>query len=300
MSKPQEEDIVFGATLSHVKLLRQILKALTTADDTKDVIFGVEKDGVRMTVEDGLCLQASFYIPREWFTQFFLKPSAESTPISFALNLNTLSGCLRMTPDDECTVVMIYCGDAFPVTLAFNGHDGNISIEAELKTKIFGETLNFHKHSIPMDYNRVLMGGSNFSLLFSEIDVASEEVEILLSPKEPFFLLRATGKVEAEATVQLAKTSNHIISFNCTRDVQAKYRTSHIRFASKCLAFAHTGALTLYTTGLLSIEILIGRNVPENTMRSMRRNNQTTVNNPDDSYGVLKYFITSLTEDTDR
>uniref|UniRef100_A0A1B0D9A6 Checkpoint protein n=2 Tax=Phlebotomus papatasi TaxID=29031 RepID=A0A1B0D9A6_PHLPP len=294
MVNPKEEDIVFGATLHHVKTLRNILKALTIVED---VIFEVDHQGVRITVEEGHCLQASLFMPQEWFAEYYVKPTEDLTqaPISFAVNLTSLTGCLKMTSDDDCKLIIIYCGDIYPLVLAFSGcPDSNIAIEAELKTKIFRDTLNFHHLAMPPDYNRIIMNKASFSDLFSEIDVSSGEIEMLLSPQEPYFLLRATtGKIQAETTVQVAKTSNSFVSFRCTHSLKLKYRSSHIRFANKCLAFAHSVALTVYTTGLLSIEILLVNSNPDTT--TARRGSATTLGNipvDDSSMGVLKYFIT--------
>ncbi|XP_055694952.1 uncharacterized protein LOC129796857 [Lutzomyia longipalpis] len=294
MRNLREEDMLFGATLHNVKFLRHILKSLTIVED---VILEIEKGGMRLTVEDGLCIQASLFIPQEIFAEYYLKPQLDQvdTTISFALNLSSLTNCLRMTSDEDCKLIIIYSGAAYPLVLAFNrATDSNIAIEAELKTKSFSGALNFHKHTMPNECNTIIMKGINFAMLFNEIDVSSEEIAILLSPREPYFLLRATGRVHAEATVQVAKTSNTIVQFNCTQDLQMRYRSSHIRFASKCLAFAHTVALTIYNTGLLNIELLVNNCNPDATAARRAGSTTTHSNILEEPTANLKYFITPL------
>jgi len=65
------------------------------------------KNGLKITVEDAKCMQASAYIPTTVFDDFELKED-----VTFSINLNILVECLCMfwpaSQEDSITVQMFY------------------------------------------------------------------------------------------------------------------------------------------------------------------------------------------------
>ncbi|GAB0091654.1 hypothetical protein DMENIID0001_065100 [Sergentomyia squamirostris] len=290
----QEVNLVFGATLqgSTLKVVRQVFRNMSV----DDVIFEVNQEGMKLTVEEGQTIQESLYIPKDWCVNYFVRDDHPLTqgPIIFAVDLGSFTNCLLMTKDYDCQLMMMFSGDENPFLLDFSGFsEAGIRIESELKIKTYVQPIKFQQDNIPMTKNTIKMSGNNFTNLINDIDVGSDEVEIELSTEDPHCILRATGRVHVEAIIQVKKTSKAFRSFICPYTIKERFRTSHIRTASKCISLAQEVRLHLYTTGLLTIEILIDKHQAQQ-QESLQRTSNTTVYIPpaEDAMVRIKYFIT--------
>ena len=85
---PDLENYSLVAKLGNLRTVVQLLKAINFKESA--TCFGTE-NGLKLTVEDAKCMQASAYIPVNAFEVFNLKED-----IIFRINLNVLVECLCM------------------------------------------------------------------------------------------------------------------------------------------------------------------------------------------------------------
>lgn len=110
-----------------------------------------------------------------------------------------------------------------------------------------------------------------------DVNKSTEELEIFISAKAPYFRLKSLGTLEEESHMEIAKSSDMFITYYCSNDTKARYKMSHIRLAMKALSVATKVALRTDSTGLLGLQIMV---VSE-----------------EDAQIYIEYFITPLIDD---
>ncbi|KOC64880.1 Cell cycle checkpoint protein RAD1 [Habropoda laboriosa] len=180
--------------------------------------FGTE-NGLKLTVEDAKCMQASTYIPSHVFEEFNLKED----------------------------------GNGYPVTVLIE-EDGVIT-DCSLKTQDPDELLDFHLEPENV-LNKVVLQTELLKDILSELDPTSDFIELLLSPSTPFFRISTAG-LAGICYVELPHDGDLIDNFQCTSTASSKYRLSHIKPAMKALVYANKVSLRTDTCGLLCFQYMV-------------------------------------------
>lgn len=173
---------------------------------------------------------------------------------------------------------IIYKIEDAPLILVLEQHDGDDLItEVSIKTKNVVEHLDYNIDEDDDSYNSLIVRGSDFAQLLNDIHKSVEELEITISPKNPYFCIASLGMLQDESKIEIAKSSDMFISYYCSRQSRARYKMSHIRLALKALSIANKVALRTDRTGLLGLQIM--------------------VLSDGDSQIYIEYFITPLIEE---
>ncbi|XP_033302366.1 cell cycle checkpoint protein RAD1-like isoform X2 [Bombus bifarius] len=215
--------------------------------------FGTE-NGLKVTVEDAKCMQASAYIPAHVFQVFNLKED-----VIFRVNLNILVECLCMfwsninCQGSSVALQLFYEGNGHPVTVLIE-EDGIIT-DCSLKTQEPDELLDFHLEPENV-LNKVVLQTELLKDILSELDSTSDFIELFLSPAPPFFRISTTG-LAGICHIELPHDGELVDNFQCTSTAMSSYKLSHIKPAMKALSCANKVSLRTDTCGLLCFQYMV-------------------------------------------
>lgn len=252
-SQITDSQIRFVGRMDNIKMFYSALKSVQIHND---ILIDLSDNGFKAIVQDAKYLQAFVYVNKECFTEYGL---LEDTRIR--VNLSVLCDCLSIFANSgvDCSMKMIYKGEGSPLILILEQHGtDDLVTECSIKTKNFEEPLNFTIDDDEQGFNTIILRGSDFATLINEINKSAEELEIFMSNKAPYFRLTVLGVVQSESKMEVAKTSEMIITFSCDNEFANKYRMSHIRGMMKSLALANKVAIRTDSTGLLNLQMMIG------------------------------------------
>lgn len=275
VTQSQFSQCQFLAKLDNIKTFYSALKAVNFNQDANVVI---SEDGFKAVVEESTYVQAALYVSRACFSEFRLLNGTDE--ISIRINLSAFTDCMSIFANPDCCMKIIYKGTGAPLMLVLEQHDGDDLItEVSIKTKNIVEHLEYTIDEDDASYNSLIVRGSDFANLFTEINKGVEELQISISPKTPYFSITSLGMMQDESKVEIAKSSDMFISYHCSSETTARYRMSHIRLSMKALAVATKVALRTDRTGLLGLQIM--------------------ALSDGDSQIYIEYFVTPLAEEED-
>lgn len=252
LTQSQYSQIKFVAKLENIKGFFGSLKAINF-DETGT--FQISDSGVRVIVENSKFVQASVYVTKECFSEYHVPPDET---IQFYVNLNVVTECLGIFSGVECSMKMIYKGAGCPLVLVLEHHgEDDVVTECSIKTKNHDEPLDYSLDEDGPSYNAIIIRGPDLANIFNEIDRTAEELEFLLSPKEPFFRITTIGVIQSETQVEVAKTSDMITTFRCKETTSMRYKMSHIKLAFKALLLSSKVAIRTDSSGLLGLQLII-------------------------------------------
>lgn len=252
VTQSQFAQVQFLAKLDNVKTFYAALKAINFHDDANIII---SESGLKAIVEESKYVQASIYVSRGCFSEYRLLGDEE---IAIRLNLTVITDCLSIFATGECSMKLIYKGKGAPLVLVLEQHDeDDLITEVSIKTKNEQPHLDFAFDDEDESCNSVIIRGADFSNLLNEIHKSTEVLEMFLSPKSPYFRLTSLGVMQAESNVEIAKTSDVFIKFDCHTASTVKYKMSHLRLAMKALSLASKVALRNDQSGLLGLQIMV-------------------------------------------
>ncbi|KAL6437863.1 hypothetical protein ACFW04_004293 [Cataglyphis niger] len=250
LSNIEDYLLVAKMGLTNLKTVIQLLKAINFKETTA-ICFGSE-NGLKITVEDAKCMQATVYIPSVVFDEFELKED-----VTFSLSLNILVECLCMfwpaSQDNSVAVQMFYKGTGYPVSIIIE-EDGVIT-DCSLKTLEVDTLLDFHLEAENI-VNKVVLQTELLKDIIAELDPTSELVEFHLSPDDPFFRISTNG-LGGICHIDLPHNSALIDTFQCTSTATSSFKLAHIKPAMKALSCANKVCLRTNSTGILNFQYMI-------------------------------------------
>lgn len=177
---------------------------------------------------------------------------------------------------------MIYKGKGAPLALVMeDAANNNCIIECSIKTQ---------SESVPMVFdddarvNQIVLRSGQLLEILNEVDKNCEELQLTLSPKQPFFRARTMGNINSATEFQVDRTSESIISFNCKQRTCFSYKMSQLRMLIKSLPLASKVAMATDKNGLLTCQVIL----------------LMTDNDADDSKMYIEYFILPLSQPSEN
>ncbi|KAL7300557.1 cell cycle checkpoint protein RAD1 [Trichogramma pretiosum] len=239
------------AKLGNLKTVIQLLRAVNFKESA--TCYG-SKNGLKLTVEEAKCMQASAYIPIQLFEEYTL-----TEDIIFRINLNVFVECLSMfwsninTTGSTTSLEMHYKGVGHPVTILIE-EDG-VVVDCSLKTQEPDEILDFDLDPETV-INKVLLHSELLKDVLAELDPTSNHLELLLSPKSPYFMISTKG-LAGECHVQMPHNTEMIETFQCKKEAKSKYLLPHIKPAMKAMLCSNKVSLRTNESGLLCFQYMI-------------------------------------------
>lgn len=246
----QSDNYKFTAKLGNLKTVLHMLKAINFKETA--TCYCTE-NGLKVTVEEAKCMQASAYIGFDVFNEFNLKED-----VIFQINLTILVECLSMfwaniAAHTNSVMQLFYKGEGHPVSI-FMEEDGIIT-DCSLKTQEPEQLIDFYLERENV-LNKIVLETALLRDVLSELDPTSDLIELLLSPDPPYFRI-STGSVAGECRSEIPRDSDLIDVFQCHATATSSYKLAHIKPVTK--AFAHSTKLSLRTDqyGLLCFQFML-------------------------------------------
>lgn len=210
-------------------------------------------DGLLITVEQGMSIQATLFIAPAFFAEFYVQGSQ-----NFSVKISVLAECLSLFGLADCGIKMMYKGEGSPLLILLEPHDDEqVSTECAIKTTNVDEPMEYELDPNSSSLNTLFMRGPDLSNIFHELDKAAEEYEFTISPLKPHFKIATLGIMQAESSVEVAKSSDMIILFNCRETTVAQYKSQQIRLTNKALQVATKVAIKTDASGLLELHFML-------------------------------------------
>lgn len=251
MMSDNVSDYKLVAKLGSLKTVVHLLKAINFKETA--TCFATE-NGLKVTVEDSKCVQASAYIPSNVFEEFNLKED-----VIFKMNLSVLVECLCMfwstiiMSGSNVALELFYKGVGHPLSVLIE--ENGVITDCSLKTQNPDELLDFHLEPENV-FNKVVLQTELLKDILSELDNTSEFIELLLSPEAPYFSISTNG-LAGLFHIKLPHDGELIDNFQCTSLATTSYRLSHIKPAMKALSYANKVSLRTDECGLLCFQYMV-------------------------------------------
>ncbi|EDW59676.2 cell cycle checkpoint protein RAD1 [Drosophila virilis] len=250
LTQSQYENYKLVCRLEHIKTFYSSIKAICFSD------FGTlqaSEDGLLITVEQGKSIQATLFIAPAFFAEF----KVDGAP-SFSVKINVLAECLSLFGLSDCSIKMLYKGEGAPLLLLLEPHDDDqVSTECSIKTTNVEEPMEYELDLNSSSLNTIFMRGPDLSNIFHELDKAADEYEFTISPLKPHFKITTLGVMQAESSVEVAKSSDMIILFNCRETTVARYKCQQIKLTNKAMQVATKVAIKTDASGLLEMHFMM-------------------------------------------
>lgn len=250
LTQSQYSNFKFVGSLNQIKTFTAGIKALSFGENGS---FMISEDGFKCVVEQGKCIQASLFIMPRCFSEFYVDGI-----VKFSINLNVLAECLSIFAGIDCGMKIYYKGPEAPLILVLEpNEEQNISTECSIKTTHYEEPMDFSIDDNSSSLNKMFVRGPDLASIFQEFDKTAEELEITISPRRPHFKINTLGVMQSESSVEVAKTSDMILLFNCKETTKARYKTALIRTTLKALSVASKVAIKTDLNGLLEMHFMM-------------------------------------------
>ncbi|TMW52286.1 hypothetical protein DOY81_002619 [Sarcophaga bullata] len=250
LTQSQYSNFKFVGSLEQIKTFTSGIKSLCFGEIGS---FMISEDGFKCTVEQGKCVQASLFIMPQCFTEFHV-----DGVVRFSINMNIMAECLSIFSSTDCSMKMFYKGPEAPLVIVLQpNEEENISTECSIKTTHYEEPMDFSLGDDSASLNRIFLRGPDLASIFHEFDKSADELEITISPRSPHFKIDTLGVMQSESSVEVAKTSDMILLFNCRETTKARYKATLIRMTQKALGVASKVALKTDLSGLLEMHFMM-------------------------------------------
>ncbi|XP_033210813.1 cell cycle checkpoint protein RAD1 [Belonocnema kinseyi] len=250
MTTPND-DYKLVAKLGNLKTVVHLLKAV----NFKEIATcSACENGLKVTVEDAKCMQATAYLPISVFQEFTLNED-----VIFRINLSIFVECLCMywsSINAQGSVValqMFYKGNGHPVVILIE--EEGIITECSLKTQEPDELLNFNLEEENV-LNKIVLQTELLKDVLAELDPSSELIELFLSPDAPFFKIKTDG-LAGDCDIEVPHESELIDSFECKETASSCYKLAHIKPAMKALSCGNKVSIRTDDCGLLCFQYMV-------------------------------------------
>lgn len=246
----QNSQHIFEARLDNVRCMSSVLKSVAFKDYA--TVF-ISNNGLKVTVEESKCAQVNAFLQSDLFQAY----EFSSDTLVFRINLNVLMECLNIfggAPGHSfVSLKMYYPGEGEPLGLVLE--EGGVMTECQIKTMEADEILDFNFTSVGVQ-NKIIMKSECLRDAFSDLDVSSQVIEMLMSPDAPYFRLSTFGHA-GTTTNEYPKDSDMVESFECTKTQINKYKLTLLKPSIKALLQSTKISIRMDDRGFLSLQYMI-------------------------------------------
>ncbi|CAH2230384.1 jg5062 [Pararge aegeria aegeria] len=194
------------------KALYGLLKAIQFQECA---VFCAMSEGLKLTVEEGKCVQASAYVPADNFTEYHVR---EDVDVMFK-----------------------------PQSVH------NVMTDCEISTQTADSVLELRDEDAS-EVAKLVLKASAFLGLLVDLERSCDVMELNLSPDHPNVSIVTYG-MQDRSCIEVPKSSDMMQSFSCEQAVSLKYQLPHIRLIMKALAISSKVVLRCSSNGLLLLQL---------------------------------------------
>jgi len=245
------DNYVLACGMENARILSNILQAVHFKDHA--IIFATSH-GLKVIVEEAKSMQGNAFIQSSLFQPYELNEEQ----VTFRVNLSVFLDCLNMFGKPETSAApvglrMFYRGYGHPLELMLE--ESGVVTDCRLKTMESAELLNFDFNSTNI-CSKIIMNAECLKVAFSELDMTSDLLEILISPENPYFRLSTFG-IAGSSTQDFPQDSDMIEGFLCQKHASHRYRIALIKPCIRALSVADKVSVRIDIRGFLSLQFLV-------------------------------------------
>ncbi|XP_045539106.1 cell cycle checkpoint protein RAD1 [Papilio machaon] len=239
----------FTASMESGKILCSLLKAIQFQECA---IFCAMTEGLKLTVEEGKCVQASAYVPADNFTEYHVR---EDVDVMFKISIAVLAECLNIFGSaEESSLKMYYRCEGSPLLLVLQPQSvHNVMTDCEISTQTPDSLLDL-RDSDADEVAKLVLKAPAFLALLADLERSCDVFELNLSPEHPNVSIVTYG-MQDQSCIDMPKSSDMVVSFSCERAVTLRYQLHHIRLVMKALALSSKVVLRFSSNGLLLLQL---------------------------------------------
>ncbi|XP_042883005.1 cell cycle checkpoint protein RAD1-like [Penaeus japonicus] len=247
----EHNDYQLMTKIDNAKNVLHLLKAVNFRDTA--TVFA-SSNGLKVTVEEAKCIQANAFIQSDMFQEY----NIQEDMITFKVNLNVFVECLNIfggssTPGITPALKMCYNGYGSPLILLLE--EAGVLTDCSIRTQEADDTLDFNFCNTGV-INKVIMRSECLKEVFSELDMSSDVLEILMSPDPPYFRLSTFGNYGTNHT-DIPRDSDMVENFTCTQTMIQRYKLSLLRPSIKPLSASQKVSVRTDERGFLCLQFMI-------------------------------------------
>lgn len=239
----------FTASMDSGKTLCSLLKAIQFQETA---VFCALPEGLKLTVEEGKCVQASAYVPSDNFTEYHVRDDVD---VMFKISIAVLSECLNIFGSgEESSLKMYYRGEGSPLLLVLQPQSMyNVMTDCEISTQTADSVLELRDEDAE-EVAKLVLKAPAFLGLLADIERSCEVFELNLSPDHPNVSIVTYG-MQDRSCIDMPKSSDMVQSFSCEAPVTLRYQLHHIRSIMKALAISTKVVLRCSSNGLMLLQL---------------------------------------------
>ncbi|KAI8513466.1 PREDICTED: cell cycle checkpoint protein RAD1-like [Branchiostoma belcheri] len=247
----EDDNNILVAKVDNARNISNILKAIHFRDTA--TVFA-SSNGLKVTVEESKCVQANAFIQAGVFQEYTIRQDSAT----FKVNLTVLLECLTIfgsssAPGMNTALKMCYAGYGSPLQLLLE--EGGVLTDCSIKTMEPDEMLDFGFSSANVE-NKVIMKSECLREAWSELDMTSEVLQILMSPDKPYFRLSTFGYA-GSIHADYPKDSDMVESFQCEQTQTNRYKLSLLKPSVKALSLSCKISIRTDHRGFLSLQYMV-------------------------------------------
>ncbi|XP_077479296.1 cell cycle checkpoint protein RAD1 isoform X2 [Stigmatopora argus] len=179
--------------------------------------------------------------------------------VGLQINLTVLQDCLSIfggstVPGGMSTTLRLcYKGYGYPLTLFLE--EGGVVTVCKIQTQEPEEPIDFEFCCTNVT-NKVILLSESLKEAFSELDMTSEVLQIIMSPNQPYFRLSTFGNA-GSAHYDYPKDSDMMELFHCTTRQSNRYRMALLTPSTKALALSCKVSVRMDSRGVLSLQYMV-------------------------------------------
>ncbi|XP_028026813.1 cell cycle checkpoint protein RAD1 isoform X2 [Bombyx mandarina] len=243
----------FTASMDSGKTLCSLLKAIQFQESA---VFCALPEGLKLTVEEGKCVQASAYIPADNFTEYHVRDDVD---VIFKISLAVLAECLNIFGSgEEASLKMYYKCEGSPLLLVLQPQSfRNVMTDCEIWSQTPDSMLELRSPEETDVAKLVVRAGALLAVL-GDVERSADVLELRLQPEPPHFTIVTYG-MQDRSCIEVPECSDTLQSFSCERELTLKYQLHHLRLCMKALAISNKVVLRCSSTGLLLLQLKLER-----------------------------------------
>ncbi|XP_013147032.1 PREDICTED: cell cycle checkpoint protein RAD1 [Papilio polytes] len=239
----------FTASMESGKILCSLLKAIQFQECA---VFCAMSEGLKLTVEEGKCVQASAYVPADNFTEYHVR---EDVDVMFKISIAVLAECLNIFGSaEESSLKMYYRCEGSPLLLVLQPQSvHNVMTDCEISTQTPDSLLDL-RDADSDEVAKLVLKAPAFLALLADLERSCDVLELNLSPEHPNVSIVTYG-MQDRSCIEMPKSSDMVASFSCEREVTLRYQLHHIRLLMKALALSSKVVLRFSSNGVLLLQL---------------------------------------------
>ncbi|XP_013193296.1 cell cycle checkpoint protein RAD1 [Amyelois transitella] len=239
----------FTASMDSGKNLCNLLKAIQFQESA---VFCALPEGLKLTVEEGKCVQASAYVPCDNFTEYRVRDDVD---VMFKISIAVLAECLNIFGSgEESSLKMYYRCEGSPLLLVLQPQSvNNVMTDCEIFTQTADSVLELRDEDTP-EVAKLVLKAPAFLGLLADIERSCDIIELNLSPEHPNVSIVTYG-MQDRSCIDVPKSSEMVQSFSCDQPITLKYQLHHIRLIMKALGISTKVVLRCSSNGLLLLQL---------------------------------------------